>query len=39
MMEAFLMVAVVVSALIVNLGIGVIAILGLLNLLSRFFPK
>ena len=38
-MGTFLMVSVIVSAILVSMGLGILAIMGFVNLISRFMPK
>lgn len=38
-MEAVLMVTVIVSALVLSMGLGMLAIVGLMNIISRFMTK
>lgn len=38
-MEAVLMVTVIVSALVLSMGLGMLAIVGLMNIISRFMAK
>ncbi len=38
-METVLMVTVILSALLFSIGLGALAILGFVNLVSRFMPK
>jgi len=38
-MGTFLMVSVIVSAILASMGLGMLAILGFVNLISRFMPK
>ena len=38
-MGTFLMVSVIVSAILASMGLGLLAIMGLVNVISRFMPK
>ena len=38
-METVLMVTVILSAIVLSIGLGALAIMGFVNLISRFMPK
>jgi hypothetical protein len=38
-MGTFLMVTVIVSAILASMGLGILAILGFVSLVSRYMPK
>lgn len=38
-MGTFLMVSVIVTAILASMGLGVLAIVGFVNVISRFMPK
>ena len=38
-MGMFLMVSVIVSAILASMGLGVLAIIGFVNVISRYMPK